>query len=121
MMEMDHENLIKILHCFEDEDSHYLVLELCEGGDLFAYIKEYGKLSEEETKHIGEQLLNGIQYLHEYHVMHRDLKLGNILLDKAKTHIKIADFGLAIRLKSELEERNTICGTPDYLAPEVHA
>jgi serine/threonine protein kinase len=51
--------------------------------------------------------------------MHRDLKLGNILLNSDQNLLKLADFGLAIRLKTSLEERHTICGTPDYLAPEV--
>jgi len=93
---LNHDSVLGIHHYFEDEDSFFLVLELCEGGDLFSYVKEYGSLSEEETKTLGLQLIAGVEYLHGQKIMHRDLKLGNILLNTDKTNIKIADFGLAI-------------------------
>ena len=103
---------------FEDSDNFYLLLELCTGGDLFSYIKSLGKLEESETKRICLNIVEGISYLHSNNILHRDLKLGNILLTEDKS-AKIADFGLAAQLSDLSEERTTLCGTPNYISPEI--
>lgn len=64
------------------------------------------------------QLVSSLQYLHQNLVIHRDLKLGNLFID-SEMNIKVGDFGLAARLQNELERRKTICGTPNYIAPEI--
>ena len=64
------------------------------------------------------QLIEGVQYIHRTNVIHRDLKLGNLFLDK-HMGIKIGDLGLAVKLGKTSEKRTTICGTPNYIAPEV--
>ena len=74
------------------------MLEYCEDGDLFHYLKGKGKLSEDEAKKISFQLAEGLKYLHDNKIIHRDLKLGNLLLGSDHT-LKICDFGLAIKLK----------------------
>ena len=64
------------------------------------------------------QILYGIKYLHDHRVIHRDLKLGNLFLSD-KMEIKIGDFGLATKLEFEGELKRTVCGTPNYIAPEI--
>jgi serine/threonine protein kinase len=81
-------------------------------------IKRRKKLTEPETRFFMRQLLDAVKYLHEQLVIHRDLKLGNLFLDK-NLNIKVGDLGLATRLESVDEKRKTICGTPNYIAPEV--
>lgn len=79
-------------------------------------------LSELETKYLMKQLLLGIEYMHRNRVIHRDLKLGNIFLDcdeRGALIVKIGDFGLAAQLDYDGQRKKTICGTPNYIAPEV--
>lgn len=63
-------------------------------------------------------MVNGIHYLHSKRIIHRDLKLGNLFIDD-KMEIKLGDFGLATKLDFDNEKKRTICGTPNYIAPEV--
>lgn len=81
-------------------------------------IKRRKRLTEAETAFFGRQLLQAVHYLHENLVIHRDLKLGNLFLDR-NMNIKVGDLGLATKLENADEKRKTICGTPNYIAPEV--
>lgn len=81
-------------------------------------IKRRKRLTEPEAALFMRQLLDAVVYLHESCVIHRDLKLGNLFLDR-NINIKVGDFGLATKLESPDEKRKTICGTPNYIAPEV--
>lgn len=81
-------------------------------------IKRRKRLTEPEAAYFMRQLLQAMQYLHDQLVIHRDLKLGNLFLDR-NLNIKVGDLGLATRLESAEEKRKTICGTPNYIAPEV--
>lgn len=119
-MEMvKNENVISLLDHIETKDKHYLVMEYCNGGDLDSYIKllrEKNKqlLSERQAKEFLKQLLNGFQGLQALFVIHRDLKLKNILVHDGI--LKIADFGL-----SKVGELGvTHVGTPYTKAPEVY-
>lgn len=80
--------------------------------------KRRNALSEPETRYYMKQILNGVQYLHERRIIHRDLKLGNLFLDD-DLHVKIGDFGLAAKIEYEGERKKTLCGTPNYIAPEI--
>ena len=75
-------------------------------------------ISEKEVAEFVRQLGAGIEYMQERGIMHRDLKLSNILLTDDKV-VKIIDFGLAVQLSDNTEERETLCGTPNYISPEV--
>jgi polo-like kinase 1 len=75
-------------------------------------------LSESEVKYFMLQVLDGLEYLHSQKIIHRDLKLGNLFLND-KMEVKIGDFGLATKLEFDGERKRTICGTPNYIAPEV--
>lgn len=76
------------------------------------------KFTEPESRFYVIQLLGACHYMHTHQVIHRDLKLGNIFLD-AKMNVKVGDFGLAALIETEGERKKTICGTPNYIAPEV--
>ena len=118
---LDHPNIIKIFELYDTETDFYIVQELCNGGDLFCKIHEEGGQSEITTGIIIFQILSAVNYLHERKLMHRDLKLENILIDDSKysnnIYIKIIDFGTA-KFYSKNKE-NEIIGTPFYIAPEV--
>jgi polo-like kinase 1 len=81
-------------------------------------IKRRKRLTEPEVKYYMSQLLKSTKFMHSNKVIHRDLKLGNLFLDK-NLRVKVGDFGLATQLSDESEKRKTVCGTPNYIAPEV--
>lgn len=76
------------------------------------------RITEIETRYYLQQLVGSLQYLHKNLVIHRDLKLGNLFID-ANMKLKVGDFGLATRLEHEHEKKMTVCGTPNYIAPEL--
>lgn len=116
---LDHPCIVKLYTSFQDEELIYLLLELCSGGELYTMIKEEGRLTEEDTVSLSSQIVEGLLYLHGKGILHRDLKLGNLLMSDDRTLVKIGDFGLAVKLKDFNEERNTMCGTPNYISPEI--
>ncbi|KAI8813765.1 kinase-like domain-containing protein [Cladochytrium replicatum] len=119
LMAIDHPCVISIYGVYEEEDGVYIVLELVPGGELFDLISSRGALSERETRKLMFQILQSLKYLHDRGISHRDLKLENVLLvSKEELSIKITDFGLA-KLVGESSFMKTMCGTPDYVAPEV--
>jgi len=121
LQRLAHRNVIKIFDVFETEDTLYLVLELVTGGDLFdAIVALKGKgYPEDKARNLFSQMLQAIAYLHRHNVVHRDLKPENILLtSKTDDTIKLTDFGLS-RIVGEGSFMQTLCGTPQYLAPEV--
>lgn len=81
-------------------------------------LKRRKKLTEPEVRYYMSQLVNSLVYLHSHLIIHRDLKLGNIFLD-SDMRVKVGDFGLATRLTHAEERKRTICGTPNYIAPEI--
>jgi polo-like kinase 1 len=105
-------------HFFEDRDNCYILLELCHNQSLNEMIKRRKRLTEPEASYLIKQLLESVQYIHNENVIHRDLKLGNLFIDR-NLNVKVGDFGLATRLEDKNEKRKTICGTPNYIAPEV--
>eukprot|EP01060_Flectonema_neradi_P011460 TRINITY_DN18534_c0_g1_i1.p1 TRINITY_DN18534_c0_g1~~TRINITY_DN18534_c0_g1_i1.p1 ORF type:complete len:677 (+),score=127.73 TRINITY_DN18534_c0_g1_i1:43-2073(+) len=115
---VNHNNLVAFKKYFEDEDNVYIILELCREGCLMDLSKKKGRFTEEETAYLVRQIVIGVRHLHGLGIIHRDLKLGNIMLS-SKMDVKIGDFGLAARLYYPGEKRKTLCGTPNYIAPEI--
>lgn len=115
---LKHPNIVKFIDCFEDDVNVYILLEMCSNNNLMNMLRKRKTFTEIESKFFLTQIIGGVAYMHEYGVIHRDLKLGNIFLDD-QMNIKIGDFGLAAVLSSENERKKTICGTPNYIAPEV--
>uniref|UniRef100_A0AAY3ZY27 Serine/threonine-protein kinase PLK4 n=1 Tax=Denticeps clupeoides TaxID=299321 RepID=A0AAY3ZY27_9TELE len=116
---LKHPSILELYNYFEDSNYVYLVLEMCHNGEMSRYLKERMKpFTEEEVRHFMHQIVKGMLYLHTHGIMHRDLTLSNLLLTSAM-NIKIADFGLATQLKLPNEKHFTMCGTPNYISPEV--
>lgn len=123
-----HPNIVELYAFFEDTENVYLVLEYCESGELYRYLQHKSKLSNEavpgkcseaETRLFMGQIVIALQHLHSQGIVHRDLKLSNLMLAK-NNQIKLGDFGLAVRLNySGGREQNTLCGTPNFISPEI--
>ena len=80
--------------------------------------KRRGALTEPEVRYYMKQISSGVGYLHDHDIIHRDLKLGNLFLNE-NMQVKLGDFGLATKVEFEGEKKRTICGTPNYIAPEI--
>ncbi|EAY20023.1 CAMK family protein kinase [Trichomonas vaginalis G3] len=111
-----HPNIMRLIDVFESPKHLYLVLEYAQQGELFDYLISRRVLPEDQALDFFRQIILALEYLHKHGICHRDLKPENILLD-ASTRIKIADFGFARWIKTNIAE--TSCGSPHYAAPEV--
>uniref|UniRef100_A0A8D3CLT5 Serine/threonine-protein kinase PLK n=1 Tax=Scophthalmus maximus TaxID=52904 RepID=A0A8D3CLT5_SCOMX len=115
---LDHANIVGFHGFFEDDDFVFVVLEICRRRSLLELHKRRKALTEPEARYYMTKMLKGVQYLHNNRVIHRDLKLGNIFLND-DMEVKIGDFGLATKIEFDGERKKTLCGTPNYIAPEV--
>ena len=114
-IQINHPNIIRLYSYHEDEGN--ILLEYSNRGNFFTKIRKKFFLSENETFSYFIQVINGINFLHDNNFIHRDIKPENILLDD-KNYIKLCDFGWCVKLE-ENEMRNTICGTYEYMSPEL--
>lgn len=112
------ENVCRLHSTFHDSVAYYLVMELCEGGTLGDIVRQRGCITEEETRYYMHQLALAMIAMREAGIVHRDLKPPNLFLSK-DLNVKLGDFGLAARVKNDSERHTTMCGTPNYIAPEV--
>ena len=115
---INHENIVKFYHYFEDEENVYILIELCYNQTLHELLKRRKKLTELETQYYVYHIIKALQYLHNLKIIHRDLKLANIFLTE-NMQVKLGDFGLATQLEFDGERKRTLCGTPNYIAPEI--
>jgi serine/threonine protein kinase len=115
--QLHHPHVAQLYEVIATENSIWLVTELCSGGELFDYLTEKGRISEEEARHIFGQICLAVNYLHEKGIVHRDLKLENVLLDE-RCRIKLGDFGFT-REFDRGAYLETYCGTTGYAAPEM--
>ncbi|XP_063283781.1 serine/threonine-protein kinase PLK3 isoform X2 [Pelobates fuscus] len=116
--ELHHKHVVKFSHHFEDAENIYIFLEICSRKSLAHIWKARHTLLEPEVRYYLKQIISGLKYLHLRGILHRDLKLGNFFINE-RMELKIGDFGLAARLEPLEQRKKTICGTPNYLAPEV--
>lgn len=115
MAECNSPFVVSLYKTFQDADHLYLLMEYVPGGELFKVIRSWGRLPTNIARfYLGEVVL-GVEYLHSKNIVHRDLKSENILLDQ-QGHIKLIDFSFSKRVA---EKTWSICGTPEYIAPEV--
>ncbi|KAJ7305848.1 hypothetical protein JRQ81_010214 [Phrynocephalus forsythii] len=115
---LSHRHVVAFHGFFEDPNFVFVVLELCRRRSLMELHKRRKALTEPEARYFLRQIILGCQYLHSNRVIHRDLKLGNLFLND-DMEVKIGDFGLATKVEYEGERKKTLCGTPNYIAPEV--
>ncbi|KAJ2708747.1 hypothetical protein H4R19_004596, partial [Coemansia spiralis] len=135
---VSHPNVVQLFDSFEDDRYVYLVMEYCEGGDLWRYLRNrappartggggggrsaeagLAPLHEDEARTVMAQIAGAVAHLHANGVMHRDLKLANILLTRSM-EVRVGDFGLATCVQNAAEPM-TMCGTPSYISPEIMA
>ena len=114
---LDHPNIVKLFEVIQTEKTLYLVMEYASGGEVFDYLVAHGRMKEKEARAKFRQIVSAVQYLHQKHIVHRDLKAENLLLD-GDMNIKIADFGFSNEFTPG-NKLDTFCGSPPYAAPEL--
>ncbi|EER11993.1 cAMP-dependent protein kinase catalytic subunit, putative [Perkinsus marinus ATCC 50983] len=112
---IEHPYIVNLLTSFQDDRRLYMLMEYVNGGELFSYLRKEGRLSNDHAKFYAAEILLAFQYLHDQDIIYRDLKPENLLIDSSG-HVKVTDFGFA----KIVDDRTwTLCGTPEYLAPEI--
>lgn len=119
MRRIEHPNIMKLERVYDEETQVCLVMEYIEGGDLFARMIDCDRISERYAAIVARKLLTALAYMHEKNIIHRDLKLENIMLTsiEEESDIKLADFGFAA--ETTPENMSLYCGSPGYSAPEI--
>ncbi|XP_048354155.1 NUAK family SNF1-like kinase 2 [Sphaerodactylus townsendi] len=117
MSSLNHPHIIAVHEVFENSSKIVIVMEYASKGDLYDYINERQRLTEQEARHFFRQVVSAVYYCHKNGIVHRDLKLENILLD-SNGNIKIADFGLSNVFQQD-RFLQTFCGSPLYASPEI--
>eukprot|EP01017_Pseudomicrothorax_dubius_P002396 TRINITY_DN10054_c0_g10_i2.p1 TRINITY_DN10054_c0_g10~~TRINITY_DN10054_c0_g10_i2.p1 ORF type:complete len:386 (+),score=80.88 TRINITY_DN10054_c0_g10_i2:65-1222(+) len=114
-----HPFIIRLAYAFQNERKLFFVMEYCPGGELFYLLQKKKMFNEEQVKFYAGQIALALQHLHENNIIYRDLKPENVLID-TQGYIRITDFGLSKEgVYGSNKGANTICGTPEYLAPEM--
>jgi serine/threonine protein kinase len=115
-MEIAHPFIVNLYASFQDQGSLYMLMEFVCGGEIFTKLRTSVRFSNDTAKMYAAEVVLAFAYLHHHDIIYRDLKPENLLIDRTG-HIKLADFGFAKKLTNNITL--TLCGTPDYLAPEI--
>lgn len=122
MQRLDHPHIVRLFDHYEDRLNHYLVMELCSGGKLVDYLARKQDYRESDAALLMKQVLSAIKYMHDCHIVHRDVKPDNMLLQSWTTlesnTLKVADFGLACRCDPGSQIRLS-AGTPEFISPQA--
>ena len=110
--------IVNIKFAFQDQVKLYIITEFMQGGEMFFHLHKEKRFSNEKTRFYIIEIILAIEFLHKNKMLYRDLKPENIMVD-SNGHIKLTDFGLSKMIKKTKEKAFTICGTPQYLAPEI--
>lgn len=115
---MNHQNIVRFDSYFEDTNRIYMLMDYCSNKTLYDLVKKRKRLSDLEVKSYTRQIIEGLKYLRQTNVVHRDIKLSNVYLSE-NMEAKIGDFGLSIQLDHPGQRLRHFCGTPNYIAPEM--
>lgn len=119
MANLRHPNILRLYGYFHDEERVFLILEYAAGGELFNVLRDRGRFNEATTAKYIKDLASALDYCHRKHIIHRDIKPENLLLDH-NGNIKLSDFGWSVHAYGSAGKRRmTMCGTLDYLPPEM--
>ena len=110
--------IVKFYYAFQDEKYLYIITEFMQGGELFFHLYKETFFDNDKVKFYTAEIILALQHLHNKNMIYRDLKPENILLGK-DGHIKLTDFGLCKILNNKNKKTYTLCGTPQYIAPEI--
>jgi|GEM_PF-1217966 len=114
---LNHPNIVTLFDADQEDGSYYLTMEFLEGFPLDRILKKRGRLTVRDCVRLGVQIATGLQYAHERHIVHRDIKTSNLFFTKDRV-VKIMDFGLAKTMQEVRRAATVIGGTPYYMAPE---
>jgi len=115
LKELQHPFLVRLRYSFQGHKKIYMAMDLCQGGDMANYLFKNKKLDEESAKFYAAEVILALQYIHEeLDIIHRDIKPENIMFG-SDGHLKLTDFGLA----KSAHRTFSLCGTPEYVAPEI--
>jgi protein-serine/threonine kinase len=115
---VSHPFIVNLAYAFQTPKKLYFVLEYCAGGELFFHLSRAGRFSEWRCRFYASEILLAIGHLHSLDIIYRDMKPENVLLD-AEGHVKLTDFGLSKQGIKDNFSAKSMCGTPEYLAPEI--
>mmetsp|Transcript_19575 Transcript_19575/g.49440 ORF Transcript_19575/g.49440 Transcript_19575/m.49440 type:complete len:311 (+) Transcript_19575:288-1220(+) len=121
---LSHPNVLRLVEYYRTDRKIFVIMELLTGGDLLDALSERGSFAEDDARELFRQLLEALKYMHGAGIVHRDIKLENLLLVREGdiSRVKLADFGLSAQLQAKAPGQSglsTVCGTPTYVAPEV--
>ncbi|XP_044726762.1 cAMP-dependent protein kinase catalytic subunit 3 isoform X2 [Chrysoperla carnea] len=115
LQEIRHPFIVNLRWFYRDDTSIYMLFDYVSGGELFSYLRNAGRFSSSTANFYSAEIVSALEYLHSKSIVYRDLKPENLLLDD-EGHLKITDFGFSKKLT---DRTWTLCGTPEYLAPEI--
>lgn len=118
LVDIDHPFVVKLAYAFQNDRKLFFALEYCPGGELFNLLQKKKAFSEDQARFYAVQVLLALEHVHSKDVVYRDLKPENVLIDD-KGYLRITDFGLSKKGVKGAKDAFSVCGTPEYLAPEV--
>jgi len=117
MYKVHHPHIMQLINHYEDDNNFFMIMPYASRGQLYNLLRKNTKLEQNLTAQFLRETISAVKYLHEHDIIHRDIKPENILLDQ-NYRVKLSDFGWSNFCKKN-EKRNTYCGTPEYLSPEM--
>lgn len=117
LTKVEHPFIVQLRYSFQTKSKLYLILDFINGGHLFYHLYRQGIFSEDQARIYAAEIVSAVSHLHQRGIVHRDLKPENILMD-ADGHVMLTDFGLAKEI-DESSRSNSMCGTMEYMAPEI--
>jgi tRNA A-37 threonylcarbamoyl transferase component Bud32 len=118
LCEIRHPFIVRLRFAFQSDDKLYLITDYYNGGSLFYHLRKSKNFTEDRARYYAAELLSALDHLHQQHIIYRDLKLENILMDHSG-HIALTDFGLSKQNIDVTGGASTFCGTAEYIAPEL--
>jgi len=115
---VNHPLIVKMDYAFQSENKLFFALEYCPGGELFFYLSQIGRFKQDAARFYAANILLALEHLHKKDILYRDLKPENVLVG-SDGYIRLTDFGLSKENISGTKDANSLCGTAEYLSPEI--